>query len=412
MCSLNDVRRQVTRCEQYLQSFMGASRSTAVTITGEKFANFFLANAPMPLKHRVWSAFMTHPKGIALDMIVAPGAPILWPEATARLTFFLNARIVAAEQSIRFMVDTGVVHLHEHPADDWLGEMSAHFVAERVLCHSVHACAILISPFSTGREQAIRAEIRTQLAAQGSTASETQASTCAIIASSSLALLSDSQRWHLIVDSAHELGSEQHAEWARWAKPLHAAGILQSVDLVAASDLAGTHPGFNVVHEMSKQSLLSEANVRDFARRLFQSRVNPDHIHYRPQGSVGHVVLLISRTSQKLLVLSRLARGRERKENITFIETPVAVVKHCALLGHNEFAVSVQQRLALTHQAPMVVLRGAVAAKMNLRDWISFLVALPVKRAVLIVFRPAEDTLTLDDYLTRARLPQRPQLTL
>jgi hypothetical protein len=226
----------------------------------------------------------------------------------------------------------------------------------------------------------------------------------------------DTQRCHLVVDRAHELGSEQHAEWARWAAPLQARRILQGVDLVAAADLAGTRAGFNVVHEMSTRSLLDEAGVRDLARRLFTARVDQRHTLYRMEARLGDVVRTMVKRSPKLLVLSRLAHSAERADNIAFAkaaETAMgARVQHCALLGHDELAVKVRSQLRLTQKAPLVVLRDVVAAKLNLRDWVSLFASLPARKVILLVFRKDDtEEVTIDDYLTRARLPWRPQLT-
>jgi hypothetical protein len=88
------------------------------------------------------------------------------------------------------------------------------------------------------------------------------------------------------------------------------------------------------------------------------------------------------------------------------------MLKHCALLGHDEFELVVTHHVDILRATPFVIMRDIVAAKFNLRDWVSFLAALPSQKVVVLVFHPtAIASLTLSEYIQRARFPRRPELT-
>jgi hypothetical protein len=116
-----------------------------------------------------------------------------------------------------------------------------------------------------------------------------------------------------------------------------------------------------------------------------------------------------------LLVVSRLAQSTEQRDNAKFMQgvsPPGVLVKHVALLGKDEFAVAVAQQVDVFHGTSIIVLRGTVADKFNLRDWISFLAVLPLGKAIVLLTRASGTAgLTLSDYIASARLPRRPELT-
>jgi hypothetical protein len=415
------MQQSVRLVEKIVQSFARLNRSTSVTITGAKFRDFFKQKGPPQLADKVWAALVAPPPGIAVDMVVAPHCRDMPLTDDVLLKFYLNARAVASERNLKRLVGmVGLLSYSELPAEDFLTTTaySAEFIAGRVVDHSVYMCAVLLAHFDERREAEIRAALEARLVANGSTDSKTQAAACPIIALSSLALLVDTQRCHLIIDSAHLFGTEEHGQWAAWALPLRERGILQSVDLVGAVNLASTRPGFCTVHELVDATLgRDDASLRHFAQDLLDTRLGDSRARIIDDTTFARTVRLILQKGRArvLLVISRLAHSTEQRDNAKFMQgvtPPGVVVKHVALLGHDEFALAVAQQVAVFHGTSIVVLRGAVADKFNLRDWISFLAALPRGKAVVLVPRSSGTAgLTLSDYIASARLPRRPELT-
>ena len=413
------MQHYVSLVEKILLSFARLNRSTSVTVTGAKFRGFF-KEGPRQLADKVWAALVAPPPGIVMDMVVAEHCRDTALTDGALLKFYLSARAVASERNLRqLMGAAGLLTYFELPAEDFLmtAEHSAAFVAERAVHHSVYMCSILLAHFDTQREAAIRAALETLLTANGSTDSRAQALACPIIALSSLEMLVDTQRRHLIIDRAHLLGTEGHGQWAAWALPLRERGILQGVDLVGAADLASTRPGFCTVHELSPAAPAGDASLRHFAQTLRATRLNESRALTFEDASFARAVRLIVQkgSARVLLVISRLAHSVERKDNMKFMQdvaVPGSVIKHVALLENDEFAVTVAQHVNIFRGTVIVILRGEVAGRLNLRDWVSLLAALPVGKAMLLLVQalgvagPA-----ISDYIDRARLPRRPELT-
>lgn len=411
--------------EKKLQSFGKLNRSTSVTVKGSTFCSLFKKeHAHMP--HLVWEALVKGAPGLVFDIIVAPHCRDMELDANALLRFYLNARVQASERNLKQLLratpqDDELHEYFELPADDFITtpEHSAHFVAGRVVQHSVYMSAVVVPHFDARREKEIRTALEFLLAANGSTDAKRQALACPIIALSSLELLVDAQRTHLIIDRAHMFGTEEHGQWAAWALPLRARGILQRVDLVGAANLASTRPGFCTVHELSPSAPVNEASLRQFVHDLFASRLGAGRTLIIDEEDRFKRAMLLSMQKSNIrtfLVLSRLADSFERADNTQFMKsrTPLgAIVKHAALLGSDELATVVAQQVHVFHNtAIVIILRGNVAQRLNLRDWISLFAALPPAKAVLLIARPEGAAgPTVSDYVTSAPMPRRPELT-
>lgn len=414
------MQEYVSRVERILQSFALLARSTSVSVTGKTFEGFF-KEKPSPAA-QVWAAFLNPPPGLAKDFIVSPTCREVTLEHDALLTFHVNERMVSIERDLKRLLATGIVSLHEMHAEDFLGDPahSAHRVAERVVHHSVYMCAVLLMPFEAKREAAIRAAIEKQLAANGSKNAAQQAAACPIVAACGLPLLIDSQRHNLVVDSAHRLGSAEHGQWVSWATPLRERGVLKSVDLVAAADLATTRAGFCTVHELSVLSRNDENSLRLFARSILDARLGGGTRQLRVgmkklNGTVQSALKVLQGGARRLFMVSRLAHSIERSENVTFIKThltfPDGTFRHCALLGSDEFALEMARQVDVLNSPAVTVLREEVAGRFNLRDWISFLAALPREKALVVVVGESELGDNISSYIQRARLPRKPELT-
>lgn len=422
----SSLQRNVTRFERLMRAMAHGQRATAVTISGAKFDAFFPGAANENARTAVWRALVTRPVGVHVDLVLA--TPALFradtlPGTHVRVTFHLNGSVAASESLIRSIARGPLVTLHELAAERWLGgdEAAAAKVAECVLARGVYACSVVLYPYRAAREAAIRRAALAQLLARGvpAAAAATQSQTFPVVSLTSLALLKDAQRWHLVVDGAHELGTEQHAEWARWATALAAKAVLKGVDLVAASDLAGTRPGYNTVHELSTASMPLDCELRALATRLLQARVDAAHVTARRERDFARVVGKLAAAGLPMLLLSRLPTGEERRANValagTLANAPLrSRVRQCALLVHDELATTLRHYEDTVFQSIALIVRHSSASKFTLRDWISFLAALPPRR-VLLFLLGADDTTaaatpSLDEYIRVARLPPAPEL--
>ncbi len=394
----NEIQKLVSGVERYVKAIAKLGRATSVTLTKNNLDGLLKG----PQRKRVWQAMCSRPRGLALDVVVAFPTD-RYPADDESARFNLGPGYLALETVVSDFLEQGLtdgtVSLLELDPVAWVlrPEESARVIAERVLEHQVEKCTVALPIYDPIREDMIRELVEEGLLAQGSLAAADQAQVFPVISISSLGHLRDAERWHLIIDSAHAMGTTENGKWITWAKPLRQSGLLKHVDLIAPAHLGGLAAGYNVVHHLSRENRrMSWQAQRQLCERMFDACLG-----YRIQYSQD---ALWTVGKKPVLMLWRLTS--ERDQNMRFARGMGPHVSHTSLFL--DFAPRVKKQ----HE-PIVVLRDLVAARFNLQDWLYVLSLL--SKATLIVIRADANertTFKVEDYLQLAKPMRTPALTL
>ncbi len=417
-------RRLVISLEQRIRTFAALGRSTSVEVRGQLFDGFFPASATRKQRETVWQLLWQRPDWLRVDMVLVDGPRSSYPSTYDTIRFDLHANLHQTETNIQTFLEAGladgsvsILHIDDGDQDDM-----NQAIATRIVHHSVAACSVVLNPYNKSREVAIRQHVAVCLLEQGSLAAEEQAQGFPVISLSSIDDLVDAERWHLLLVDAQDYGTVKHGQWVAWAAPLRASGILQTVDLLSPGpDCLGscTAMGFHVAYHLSTSPHLSPAELREQCLLLSQqARRDEKRVQYKLEVDWSQVLTTITERRGTLFVLSRLAKGAERAENMAVCPSGAGqlgtTVRHAALFA--DFATDFDQYCSRVGVSlPVVVLRHVVAARLNLDDWLYFFACLRRHACVLVVLRDGDkqpQRTTIADFLETARPMRKPLLTM
>ena len=411
-----DLQRLVSRVERTIQVFGALQRSHCVRLKGSKFDALFPEEASQTQRDLVWRTLCDQRATAKHDVTVLSGpGPNTYPDVETRVTFLTRPTHGDKERRVQTFIRaqhaSGVLTLYEFDPIEWLlhADMTAARIAERVGFYSVATCTVVLAPFDPAREKTIRAAVAQELEKQGSPEARLQADRLCIISLASLNDVEDAAQWHLIIDGAHDLGTERHAEWVDWAKPLRDRGVLRTIDLFAAADLIPTAPGFATATHLSTRPR-NAPELANLAMLMLATFFDPAFLLYKYEtaADLDKIMMSVMKCNGRVVVVSRLPSGMERRDNQKWIRAYAgAHVKHAALLG--DLGVTMQQA---REQHTPVLLRAATARAMTLQDWITFLVA--VRRRIVVLLRAhtkgEQSQYQLEDFITQARMAYPPLL--
>lgn len=432
-----DTLQRASKCIAYLErtllNWAHLSRSTAVTMAGDTFKSMIQRRDRGLSAELVWRCLRERPRGSTPTVIVMSpttcagckdDGPVTITDDWTPLVFHTSSLDAEVERAIVRMVEAGRVSLHTVPAKAYVDDpqVLVRLAAERVVHHSVYMCTVLLiqrtwsDPVDNRNANAaiadqIRAAVQALLESNGSTDAATQAREFPIVTPARIDLVRDAARTNLIVFEAHRMGTQQHRHWQQWAEPLIKQDVLKRIELVAAADIASTRPGFVTAHEWLWQAPIRRprfvnlpadlARLRDLAMHLLEQRVPERQRLVCHDPALAKTLLSSARqsvTRGRYFVVTRLAYTSEYYEDRRFLSDNAQFcllgVRLCTLLGNDEFAEHMEADYAMHAKTPrVVVVRYNTVDKFTLRDWVSFLIALPPRTVVVLTYNVGPCTL-------------------
>jgi hypothetical protein len=417
-----NISRVLTYVENAVKSLGALQRSTALAMPMCRFAKLFPSDADSEMRQKVWRVFSDQETKSAMNVeirILRPSVPRLDESCNDEVVIALHPKYTVAEKKITsFMADNiarGIVRLHELDPLSWLLNRSTmyHAIASLMVGYGVRTTSLVFPNLTDVSQSEIRDCIVRLLVEQGSTAACEQARALSIVSLDALELLSDAERWHIVIANAHTMGTLQHSQWVQWAQPLCERGIIQSVDLVGASDLAPVMPGYSTVTHLSPRPrhriLLSE-----MALHFFVSIVAPEYVHYQSAGDLFKLMRAFATQRTKFLVVSRLSKGAERRANESLFASYSRDVIHASLLSDLKQKVGEQLQLKNRGSNFVLFLRSTVAQHFTLQDWMTFFECCRDKVCVYLLRENDADMnrLEIENFIKQAKTGYPPRLTV